>query len=73
MPRSFFLNQEPPSFDDLFNPIERLQSSIPLLESRGYRPLQMEFMHQLKALVAFHLEEHKSGRDLLQFLEEDDF
>lgn len=73
MPRSLFLNQEPPSFDDLFNPIEKLQSSIPLLESRGYRPLQMEFMHQLKALVAFHLEEHKSGRDLLQFLEEDDF
>jgi hypothetical protein len=33
----------------------------------------MEFIHQLKALVAFHFEEHTSGRDLLQFLEEDDY
>jgi len=65
MPRSFSPSQEPPSFDDVFNPIEKLQSSVPDLESRGYRPLQMEFMHQLKDLVAFHLEEHKSGRDLL--------
>ena len=73
MPRSFSPSQEPPSFDDVFNPIEKLQSSVPDLESRGYRPLQMEFMHQLKDLVAFHLEEHKSGRDLLQFLEQDDF
>jgi hypothetical protein len=73
MPRSFCLNQEPPSFEDLFKPINKLIPSVPCLESRGYRPLQMEFMHQLKALVAFHLEEHKSGRDLLQFLEEDNF
>jgi len=73
MPRSFGPNQEPPSFEDLFKPIDTLTPSIPCLESRGHRPLQMEFIDQLKALVAFHLEEHKSGRDLLQFLEEDDF
>jgi Transposase DDE domain len=73
MPRSFCPSQEPPSFEDLFKPVEKLHSPIPSLESRGYRPFQMEFMHQLKALVAFHLEEHKSGRDLLQFLEQDDF
>ncbi len=33
----------------------------------------MNFEHQLKTLVFFHLEEHTSGRHLLQVLEEDDF
>lgn len=73
MPHAFDLHCQPPSFEDLFKPIDKLTPSIPILESRGHRPLQMEFVPQLKALVAFHLEEHKSGRDLLQFLEEDDF
>ncbi len=33
----------------------------------------MEFEHQLKALIFFHLEEHTSGRHLIQALQEDDF
>ena len=33
----------------------------------------MEFEDQLKALVYFHLEEHTSGRHLIQTLQEDDF
>ena len=33
----------------------------------------MNFEEQLKALVFYHLEEHTSGRHLLQVLEEDDF
>ena len=33
----------------------------------------MDFEHQLKALIFYHLEEHTSGRHLLQVLEEDDF
>ncbi|MGR3294551.1 MAG: IS4 family transposase, partial [Candidatus Scalindua sp.] len=33
----------------------------------------MNFEQQLKALIFFHLEEHSSGRHLLQALEEDDF
>ena len=75
MPRTFDpgKNQEPPSYENVFQPIEKLAPSIPPLEARGHRPLQMEFMHQLKALVAFHLEDHASGRHLLQYLEEDDF
>lgn len=36
------------------------------------RPLQMEFEDQLNALI-YHLEEHKSGRHLLQALNEDYF
>ncbi len=46
---------------------------MPPLETLGNRPLQMNFEHQLKALIFFHLEEHTSGRHLLQVLEEDDF
>jgi len=41
--------------------------------ARGNRPLQMNFEQQLRALVYFHLEEHTSGRHLIQALEEDDF
>src|SRR3970282_836215 len=33
----------------------------------------MDFEHQLKSLIFYHLEEHTSGRHLLQVLEEDDF
>jgi hypothetical protein len=33
----------------------------------------MEFEDQLNALVYFHLEEHTSGRHLIQTLQEDDF
>jgi len=33
----------------------------------------MEFEHQLKALIFFHLEEHSSGRHLIQALQQDDF
>jgi len=45
----------------------------PLLESRGDRPLKMTFKDQLKALIFTHLEEHISGRHLIQVLKEDDF
>jgi len=45
----------------------------PILESRGDRPLQMTFEDELKALIFFHLEEHNSGRHLIQVLKEDDF
>jgi len=43
------------------------------LESRGYRPLQMTFDDQLKALIFYHLEEFSSGSELLQELEQNDF
>jgi hypothetical protein len=43
------------------------------LESRGYRPLQMSFDDQLKALIFYHLQECSSGSELLQMLEQNDF
>ena len=46
---------------------------IKKLKSRGNRPLQMDFEEMLDALIYFHLEEHESGRHLVQALEEDAF
>lgn len=62
-----------PSFTQLFAPIDRAKSGMPLLKARGNRALQMTFDDQLKALVLFHLEEHTSAQHLLQVLQEDDF
>ena len=54
-------------------PLRIALASVPKLSSRGNRPLQMEFEDQLNALIYFHLQEHTSGRHLLQSLAEDDF
>lgn len=62
-----------PSFYNLYQPIIKLLTHTPALESRGDRPLKMTFEDQLKALIFFHLEEHVSGSHLVQVLKEDDF
>ena len=62
-----------PSFTQLIKPVRFALSTISHLTARGNRPLQMEFEDQLKALIYYHLEEHTSGRHLLQALKEDDF
>jgi len=62
-----------PSFKQLRRPLLDILPRTPRLESRCNRPLQMEFEHQLNALIFFHLEEHTSGRHLVQALQEDDF
>jgi len=62
-----------PQFNKLYQPLNALAPEAPILKARGNRPLQMDFEDQLKALIFFHLEDHVSGRQLLQFLEEDDF
>ena len=54
-------------------PLHLALANIPKLKSRSNRPLQMEFEDQLHALIFFHLQEHTSGRHLLQSLEEDAF
>jgi len=66
-------NQVIPSFHELLVPVYRILSHTPSLEAKGDRPLQMEFEHQLKALIFYHLEEYSSGSHLVQALEEDDF
>jgi len=61
------------SFARFMKPARKRLQSAPPLVSRGDRPLQMTFEDQLNALVYFHLEEHSSGRDLIQALDENDF
>ncbi len=60
-------------FYKFYQPILDGLPGIPELKAQGNRPLQMEFEHQLKTLILFHLEEHTSAQQLLQVLEEDDF
>ncbi|MFV0339652.1 MAG: hypothetical protein ACK5MA_03340, partial [Parachlamydiaceae bacterium] len=52
----------------LFTPFKGSLEQSPVLEARGNRPLQMTFEDQLKILTYYHLEEHSSGRHLLQVL-----
>ena len=75
MPHTFdpFRKKKPLSFGTLFQPVTAAMIDIPPLTARGNRPLQMTFEEHLRALVYFHLEEHKSAQHLLQALEEDDF
>lgn len=61
------------SFKPAFDPVQKYLSEITPLTSRGDRPLQLSFEHQLKALIYFHLQEFSSGRELIQALEQDDF
>lgn len=61
------------SYKHLYLPLHLALKNIPKLTSRSNRPLQMEFEDQLHILIHFHLQEHTSGRHLLQSLKEDDF
>ncbi len=62
-----------PSFLKLWKPILAILSKVSPLHAKGNRPLKMDFEHQLKALIFFHLEEHTSASHLLQVLQEDEF
>jgi hypothetical protein len=68
-----FRIQNCPSFWQVHRPIKKAMIGMPPLLARGNRPLQMTFEDQLNALIFFHLEEHSSAQNLLQFLREDDF
>ncbi|WP_428082638.1 IS4 family transposase [Desulfuromonas thiophila] len=57
----------------LFTPFKAALAPVPILEARGNRPLQMTFEDQLKILTYYHLEEHSSGRHLLQVLAQEGF
>ena len=57
----------------LMLPVNDSLHELTPLTSRCNRPLQMTFEDQINILVYFHLEEHHSGRHLLQILNEDHF
>ena len=50
-----------PSFHELFLPAQRSLNHVTPLESRGNRPLKINFEDELKSLVYFHLEEQTLG------------
>jgi len=75
MPHSLdpFRKKHALSFEQLFKPGKDAMIGMSPLESQCNRPLKMSFEDHLRALVFFHLEEHKSAQHLLQVLEQDDF
>ena len=61
------------AYSNLMAPVNNILPDITPLLSGCNRPLQMSFEDQLNILVYFHLEEHHSGRHLLQVLKEERF
>jgi len=61
------------SYAQFYQPLKKRLVAVPPLKPGGNKPILMDFEHQLKALTFFHLEEHKSGRHLLQDLQENEF
>ena len=60
------------TMQQFIQPCKQIVHTMEPLVSRGNKPLELTFEQQLTALILFHLEEHRSGQELLQFLEEDD-
>jgi len=76
MPRTLnFYDRKPKtfSFQRLWQPAGETFPGMPPLESRGDKPLELTFERELMSLVFFHVEEHTSGRHLLQVLDENKF
>lgn len=61
------------SYNEYIKPLKKILPTVPELLSRGDRPLKMTFEDQLNALIFFHLQEHKSARDLIQDLNKNEF
>ena len=73
MPKAFSPRlRRPFSYKRFFAPFKGVASDMTPLQSRGNKPLELSFEQELMALVLFHLEEHRSGQELLQFLEDDE-
>lgn len=61
------------SFNRFLNPLNKILPKISQLKAKGDRPLQMEFNDQIKTLIYYHIQEHQSGRELLQDLVQNSF
>ena len=60
-------------FNKFIAPLLKILTKAPKLLPRGDRPLKMSFDEQLKALIHFHLQEHKSGRQLVEDINTNEF
>lgn len=65
--------RKPETYLKMMLPVNNTITDLTPLTSRCNRPLQMTFEDQINILVYFHLEEHHSGRHLLQVLKENHF
>jgi hypothetical protein len=61
------------SFEEFLAPAMQQMEKLSPFESKSNRSIDFTFEDQLKTLIYYHLEEHVSGRHLLQALAEDDF
>jgi hypothetical protein len=61
------------SFKKFIRPGLKESMKAPKLLSRGDRLLKMSFEEQFKSLVYFHLQEHKSGRHLVEDINSNEF
>jgi len=66
-------NRKYDTYLKLMLPLNNTLPNLTPLTSGCNRPLQMTFEDQINILVYFHLEEHHSGRHLLQVLKENHF
>jgi len=76
MPYAWMPGPRKENHDTYFKMMQPVNNTLPdltPLTSGCNRPLQMTFEDQINILVYFHLEEHHSGRHLLQVLKENDF
>ena len=67
------LKKKHDTYFKMMRPVNNTLPDLTPLTSGCNRPLQMTFEDQINILVYFHLEEHHSGRHLLQVLKENDF
>lgn len=76
MPYALMPGRQKKKHDTYFKlmlPVNNTLPDLTPLTSRCNRPLQMTFEDQINILVYFHLEEHHSGRHILQVLNENHF
>ena len=66
-------NKKRDTLNNLMIPVRKNIPDITSLTSGCNRPLKMTFEDQVNILIYFHLEEHHSGRHLLQVLKEENF
>lgn len=61
------------NYNQFRTPLVKIMKRIPKFASRGNKPFKTTFENLLDALIWFHLQEHVSGRHLVQSLQEDTF
>lgn len=75
MPRSFYPcpRRNAPTYSKLTKPVQELLPGVPVMVSNSNKPIEVDFADQLNSLIYYHLENHDSGRHLIQSLQEDTF